>query len=92
VPTIKLLKRAELELVDACEWYEKRQKGLSIRFRQEVKQALNHLNLHPELYAIKYNSDHRFIQLKKFPFVLIYWYDENLNTVFVTYFLYQKKS
>jgi len=40
VPTIKLLKRAELELIDACEWYEKQQKGLSAKLRAEVKDTL----------------------------------------------------
>jgi hypothetical protein len=37
VPTIKLLKRAEHELIDACDWYEKQQKGLSGKLRREVK-------------------------------------------------------
>lgn len=92
MPTIKLLKRAELELFDACEWYEKQQKGLSLRFGKELKDALTHLYLHPELYAVKYNLDHRFIHLKKFPFVLIYWYDENLNTVFVTSIFHTKRN
>lgn len=92
MPTIKLLKRAELELTDACEWYEKQQKGLSLRFRKEIKDALNHLNLHPELYAVRYNADHRFIHLKKFPFVLVYWFDENLNSVFVTSIFHTKRN
>jgi plasmid stabilization system protein ParE len=92
VPTIKLLKRAELELIDACEWYEKRQKGLSARFRRELRDSLNFINLNPKLYEIKYNTDLRFAHLKKFPYVIIYWYDEHLSTVFVTSIFHTKRN
>jgi mRNA-degrading endonuclease RelE of RelBE toxin-antitoxin system len=92
VPTIKLLKRAELELFDACEWYEKQQKGLSARLRKEVREALSHLQKTPEAYAVRFNADHRFIHLKKFPFELVYWNDENLNTIFVTSVFHTKRN
>jgi len=37
VPTIKLLRRAELEFIDACNWYEEQQKGLSKYLRKSSK-------------------------------------------------------
>jgi hypothetical protein len=72
VPTIKLLRRAELELIEACEWYEKRQKGLSARLRKEVREAFNFINLNPELYPKQYETDLHFCTLKKFPFIVVY--------------------
>jgi len=92
VPTIKLLKRAELELIDACDWYEKQQKGLSINFRKEIRASLSMINLNPKLYAKRYNTDLYFTPLKKFPFVIIYWHDEHLNTVFVTSIFHTKRN
>jgi hypothetical protein len=49
VPTVKLLKRAELELIDACDWYEKQLKGLSLKLRVEVKGVLNLIVSNPDL-------------------------------------------
>jgi hypothetical protein len=92
VPTIKLLKRAELELADACEWYEKQQKGLSLGFRAEIKDSLNVLNLNPVLYAKRYNTDLRFLPVNKFPYVIVYWCDESLNTIFITSIFHTKRN
>jgi hypothetical protein len=92
VHTIKLLKRAELELIDACEWYEKQQMGLSIKLRIEVKNSLNFIAQNPKLYAKKYKTDQHFAPLKKFPFIIVYWFDENLNTVFITSIFHTKRN
>jgi len=92
VPTIKLLKRAELEIIDACEWYEKQQKGLSAKFRFAIKQSFRFIELNPKLYAQKYNTDLHFAPLSKFPYVVVYWYDENLHTVFITSIFHTKRN
>jgi mRNA-degrading endonuclease RelE of RelBE toxin-antitoxin system len=92
VLTIKLLKRAELELFDACEWYEKQQKGLSIKFRTAVKDSLNFINLNPKLYSKKYITDQHFAPINKFPYIIVYWFDEHLNTVFITSIFHTKRN
>ncbi|MDR3696036.1 type II toxin-antitoxin system RelE/ParE family toxin [Mucilaginibacter sp.] len=92
MPTIKLLRRAELELIDACEWYEKQRKGLSAKLRAEIKDTLDFINSNPDLYAKKYKTDQHFAPLKKFPFIIVYWFDENLNTVFVTSIFHTKRN
>jgi len=71
VPTIKLLKRAELELIDACEWYEKQQKGLPIYFRREIKITIQSIDLNPKLFSRRYNSELRFVPVYKFPYVIV---------------------
>jgi len=92
VPTIKLLKRAELEVKDACEWYEKQQKGLSLRFRNEIRFSLKFIDLNPKLYAKRYDTDLRFTPLNKFPYVIVFWYDEKLSTVFITSVFHTKRN
>jgi plasmid stabilization system protein ParE len=92
VPTIKLLRRAELELIDACEWYEKQQKGLSKYFIKEIKSSLHFIDSNPELYSKKYNTDLHFAPLRKFPFIIVYWYDKNLETIFVTSIFHTKRN
>lgn len=81
--SIKLLRRAELELFDACEWYEKQQKGLSRRFQKEIDSSLEFISSNPLLYPKRYNSELRFTVIKKFPFVIVFWFDEKINTVLV---------
>ncbi|GAB2978863.1 hypothetical protein GCM10027049_13090 [Mucilaginibacter puniceus] len=92
MPTIKLLKRAEIELTDACDWYEKQQKGLSSIFRKEVSYSLNSISKNPKLYSKRYDTDLHFMVMGKFPFIIIYWYDENLTTVFVTSIFHTKRN
>jgi hypothetical protein len=67
VPTIKLLKRAEHELIDACDWYEKQQKGLSGKLRREVKSTLRSIELDPRLFSKRYDTELRFVPIRKFP-------------------------
>ncbi len=83
MPSIKLLRRAELELFDACEWYEKKLTGLSLDFRKEISYTLGVIESNPLLYAKRYNTDLRFAVVKRFPFIIVFWLDEKLNTVFV---------
>jgi plasmid stabilization system protein ParE len=92
VPTIKLLKRAENELLEACKWYEDQQAGLLLRFRQEIKTSLNSINLNPKLYPQRYQSDLRFKPLQIFPYILVYWFDEQLNTVFIISVFHTKRK
>jgi hypothetical protein len=92
VPIIKLLKRAEIELTEACEWYESQQKGLSAKFRTTISRSLKSILRNPVLYSKRYDTDLRFMVLDKFPYTIIYWYDEKLNTIFVTSIFHTKRN
>ena len=92
MPSIKLLKRAEIELFEACEWYEKQQKGLSLRFRQAVKNSLNSISLNPLIFSKRFDTELRFALIYKFPYVIVYWFDEKLNTIFVTSIFHTKRD
>lgn len=84
MPLIKLLKRAETELFDACEWYEKQQKGLSLKFRQAIRNSLNSVAINPLIFSKRFDTELRFAPVYKFPYVIVYWFDENIDTIFVT--------
>lgn len=92
MPIIKLLKRAELELIDACDWYEEQQKGLSKYLRKEIKGVLGTIKLHPELYSKRYNTDLHFAPLQKFPYIIVYWYDKDLDAAFIISIFHTKRN
>ena len=90
--TIKLLKRAEFELTDSAEWYEKQQVGLSDKFLREIDGTLQIISTNPKLYSKKYNTYLQFAPLKKFPFVIVHWYNEKIDTVIVTSIFHTKRN
>lgn len=92
MPSIKLLKRAELELFDACKWYEKRQKGLSQPFRKAVRNGLNSIASNPLIYSKRFDTELRYALLYKFPYVIVYWLDEKLDTIFVTSIFHTRRN
>ena len=92
MPTVKLLKRAELELTEACDWYEMQKQGLSVSLRNEVSYSLNAIAANPLLYSRRNNTTLRFGPLRKFPYVVIYWYDEKIDVIFVTSIFHTKRK
>ncbi|MFI5159782.1 MAG: type II toxin-antitoxin system RelE/ParE family toxin [Sphingobacteriales bacterium] len=90
--SIKILKRAELELFDASQWYEKKQKGLSLKFRAAIKSTLESIVLNPFIFSKRYNTELRFALVYKFPYVIVYWFDESLDIVFVTSIFHTKRD
>lgn len=81
--TLKLLKRAENELNNSCDWYEEQKKGLARRFLKELETRFKLITKNPRLYQIQGDGNLRLAPLKKFPFVIVYWYDEALEIIFV---------
>jgi hypothetical protein len=92
VRTVKLLKRAEIELMEACDWYEHQQKGLSVRLRNEVSISIKIIAKTPHLYAERQGTNLRFTPLKKFPYLIIYWFDESLDTIFIASIFHMKRK
>ena len=88
--SIKLLKRAKVELRDACAWYERQQKGLSERFLNEVENSFEKIISNPERYPKKYNTILHFAPVKKFPYLIIYRYDEELDKIVITSIFHTK--
>jgi predicted HicB family RNase H-like nuclease len=68
--TVKLLKEAELDVADACDWYEKQQKGLAKRFLKEVDQYIRSIKKNPNKFNIRFSGKFRFAALKIFPYLI----------------------
>jgi len=92
VRSIEIHQRAEMDLVAACEWYEAQQPGLSKKFRNEVEFKIQLIAANPELYSTKYNNHLRFAPLRKYPYIVVYWHDKSLDSVFITSVFYTKRN
>jgi mRNA-degrading endonuclease RelE of RelBE toxin-antitoxin system len=61
-------------------WYNDRQSGLGGRFQKTVVRQINALKKNPQIYAIRY-KDIRCISLKKFPYMVHFFINEDTKTV-----------
>lgn len=62
---------AELEIIDAFQWYEEQSFGLGGEFLRSVKQGEAVLSRNPFLYQLQY-KDVRCAFLRRFPYALHY--------------------
>jgi plasmid stabilization system protein ParE len=92
VPLIIILRRAELELIDAMQWYEEQQQGLSSIFSKAVENGFNIIALNPLIYPEKYNRKFRFATVRKFPYLIVYWFEERTDTVYITSVFHTKRN
>ena len=68
---IRFHPEAESEVIDAAVWYEAQQTTLGKRFITSVQDALNRIELNPELYPIV-ESDVRRCLTSTFPFGVLF--------------------
>ncbi|MBS1572675.1 MAG: type II toxin-antitoxin system RelE/ParE family toxin [Bacteroidetes bacterium] len=73
--------RAENDLANGIEWYESKQKGLSIKFLKCVEKYLERIHKNPLHYPLKKNQ-YREAFIEKFPYMIIYEVLENEVVVF----------
>jgi toxin ParE1/3/4 len=89
---LELLFQAESELSDAYDWYEERQLGLGGRLFEEVNHYLQIIEANPFHFPVKYPQGLRAAALKVFPYLIIYWADEQNSAVFVTSIFHTKRK
>jgi hypothetical protein len=58
--TVKRLTEAEIEVSEACKWYENQQSGLAKKFLNEVDRYLDLIAEIPLQFAIKFSVEYRF--------------------------------
>jgi toxin ParE1/3/4 len=80
---VELLSQAEVELADAYDWYKEQQQTLGNKLYNEVNYYLTLLEQNPYQFPIKYTNELRPVVINKFPYLIIYWIDEDNKTVFV---------
>lgn len=73
--------RALLDIQDAIDYYESRQSDLGDYFYQVVNEHIETLTKSP-FFQIRY-KDYHGIPIKKFPFIIFYFIDEKLKTIYI---------
>ncbi|CAC9976712.1 type II toxin-antitoxin system RelE/ParE family toxin [Flavobacterium panici] len=73
--------RALVDIQEAIDYYESKQSGLGEYFYQVIDEHLDTLSKNP-FFEIRY-KDYRGLPTKKFPFIIFYFIDENVKTVYV---------
>jgi len=73
--------RAILDIQEAVDFYDSRQEGLGEYFYDILNNHIESLKANP-FFQVKYKDYHSF-PIKKFPFILLYYIDEEIETIFV---------
>jgi len=73
--------RALVDIQDAIDYYESKQIGLGEYFYQVIDEHLDTISRNP-FFEIRY-KDYRGLPTKNFPFIILYFLDEEIKKVFV---------
>ncbi|MCD9575765.1 type II toxin-antitoxin system RelE/ParE family toxin [Flavobacterium soyae] len=73
--------RALADIQEAIDYYESKQSGLGEYFYQVIDEHLDTLSKNP-FFEIRY-KDYRGLPIKKFPFIIFYFIDEKVKTVYI---------
>jgi toxin ParE1/3/4 len=74
-PTLVIRPEAELDVRDACAWYEKQAQGLGAGFLLSLDAALRSIQRRPLQYPIIYRAVRRCL-LRRFPYSIFYLVEE----------------
>jgi hypothetical protein len=73
--------RALLDIQNAIDYYESKQDGLGDYFYEVVDEHIKTLTKNP-FFQIRY-KDYHGLPTKKFPFIIFYFIDEDLKTIYI---------
>jgi len=86
---IRLLPAAEIEIMEARDWYERAHANLGERFIAEVRHQLNRIAEHPDRFRfIRQNA--RCGRLRVFPYIIIF--REEQGEIFVLACLHTRRN
>lgn len=71
------------DIKEAALWYNSKKKGLGKEFTSEIRKTVNYIIDYPLAFPIKYNEI-RLAVVAVFPYTIHYFFDEDVNTIFVT--------
>lgn len=77
-----ILPLAKLDIAEAADWYNAKQKGLGKRFTNEVRSKVLFIRENPLASAVRYDDTHCAV-LDVFPFMIHYTVDEPNKTIIV---------
>ncbi len=78
--TVYVTPNALLDISEAIVYYNLKAKDLGFKFADDVENHINEITFLPKGYTIKYKNVRGKI-LEKFPFIILYTLDEELNGI-----------
>jgi plasmid stabilization system protein ParE len=84
-------KDAQLEYETSLEWYAERSLKAATNFVAEVDKTLTLICFYPNRWRNAYKNFHE-LQLKKYPFTIIYTFEEDKKLVIVTSIFHHKRN
>ena len=82
---------AKLDITESIEWYNKTRLGLGLKFYRQVQSVFKIIRKDPFAFAIRYKSSHT-ATVKKFPFMIHYFVDDERNFIIVTSVLHTSRN
>jgi len=87
--SIRFLRPAEMEMLDAAQYYEMQASGLGSAFLDQIDKAIQDIREHPERWPIlKHNIRRRLIP--RFPYALLYRVDPDEIIIQATMHLHRR--
>jgi plasmid stabilization system protein ParE len=85
---VRLLRPAELEMLEAARYYELQASGLGADFLDKIESAMRDIGAHPERWPlVRFNIRRRLIH--RFPYCLLYRVDPDEVIVLATMHLHR---
>ena len=82
---------ALIEYKEAVEWYDERSKTAAENFVRDVKEKIKSICINPLRYRNAYKY-FRETSLKKYPFYIVYFVDENKRLVIISSVFHHKRN
>jgi toxin ParE1/3/4 len=80
--TVVIEKRALKDAQKAINYYDEQLIGLGEKFNNALDKHIATIAKNP-FYQIRY-KDYRALPIKKFPYIIVFYVNENTNTVFIS--------
>jgi len=88
---VKFAYLAQKELEHSYDWYEERSIGLGSRFADSIMATIAKILKNPDSYPRKKHNN-REIQVDKFPFIIVYSYDEVTDIIQILRVFHTKRN
>jgi plasmid stabilization system protein ParE len=89
--TLKISQAALDDMQKALDWYESQSEGIEQRFHKAISESLKFILNYPEASAMRYRQL-RYKTVKKFPYYILYIFDEINAHVEIVAILHEKQD
>jgi len=89
--TYRLHPLTQKDYDEAYAWYEEKQKGLGERFIKAVRQKIEEIALHPDLYSRKSNRTFKEAKVDFFPYTIVYKINKRGEELYISSIHHTKK-